>query len=78
MQKIIIALSLMTLFASGAVLANGKTNKAHLKMTGKDKAKINCVYCHNTAGIPKKKGQDVEKFYKTAYCMGKGCHAVNK
>ncbi len=76
MKKRIIAIIFIAFFISAFIGANGLTNKAHLKLKGKDDAKINCVYCHNTAKIPKKKGQDLDALYKTPYCAGKGCHPL--
>jgi uncharacterized GH25 family protein len=74
MKKLLLGIACVILFASSQVMANGKINKEHLNMTGKDKAKINCVYCHTTAKIPKKAGQDKAALYKTPSCAGKGCH----
>ena len=78
MGKLIGTIILIAFFISAAIGANGQWNKAHLKMKGKDDAKINCVYCHKDAKIPKKKGQDLEALYKTPWCAGKGCHPLPK
>jgi hypothetical protein len=76
MKKLLVAILFITMFASAVISANAPLNKTHLKMKGKGDAKINCVYCHNTAAIPKKKGQDKEALYKTPHCAGKGCHPL--
>ncbi len=76
MKKILLTLIFGTMFAATMLSANGKHNKAHLSMKGKDDAKINCVYCHKTAKIAKKKGQDLKQFDSSPYCSGKGCHPV--
>ena len=76
MKKAITAIVFITFFISAVLAANGAMNKAHLKMKGKDDAKINCVYCHVKAKIPKKKGQNLDALYKTPYCAGKGCHPL--
>ena len=78
MKKIIITIIFIILFISAVLGANSTMNKAHLKMAGKDGAKINCVYCHKEAKIPKKKGQDLEALCKTPHCAGKGCHPLPK
>ena len=76
MKRLIPGLLMTAFFVSSLVFANGKINKKHLNKTGKDGAKINCVYCHKSPGanIPKKKGQDINALYKTPYCSGQGCH----
>jgi hypothetical protein len=76
MKKALITLTFATMFITTLLFANGKMNKNHLNMKGKDDAKINCVYCHKTAKIPKKKGQDHTKHDSDPYCMGKGCHPL--
>lgn len=76
MKKILLSIVFATMFVTSLISANGKMNKSHLGMKGKDDAKINCVYCHKTAKIAKKKGQDHKQFDSSPFCMGKGCHPV--
>lgn len=76
MKKRTIAITFIAFFIGVFIGANPLMNKSHLKLKGKDGAKINCVYCHTTAKIPKKKGQDLDALYKTPYCAGKGCHSL--
>ena len=59
---------------SGLAFGNVTLNKQHKGKTGLDGDKINCVYCHKKAEIPKKKGQDMAKLKKTKFCKGSGCH----
>ena len=74
MKKILTITVLTILFAGNAIMANGTTNKPHRKLKGKADAKINCIYCHKTAGIEKKKGQDLNQLYRTDFCAGSACH----
>ena len=74
MKKIFVGTVLALMFAAGTLSANGKINKAHLGLTGKDGAKVNCVYCHTTQKVAKKKGQDKAALYKNAGCAGAKCH----
>jgi hypothetical protein len=76
MKRAILPVIFVSIFIATMLSANGKTNKSHLSMKGKDGAKINCVYCHKTAKIPKKKGQDVKKYESSPFCGGKGCHPL--
>jgi hypothetical protein len=74
MKKIVFGLALATFLASSALLATPAFNKAHKGAKGLEGAKVNCVYCHKTAKIEKKKGQDLAKLKKTKYCAMKDCH----
>ena len=76
MKRILLTLIFGTMFATAILSANGKMNKAHLSMKGKDDVKINCVYCHKTAKIQKKKGQDLTQWDSSPFCAGKGCHPL--
>ncbi len=75
MKKLFMAIMVVLMTVSVMVLANPKMNKSHVGKKGKGEAKINCVYCHKTAGIAKKKGQDVEAHKKNALCAIGKCHA---
>lgn len=78
MQKVILGIFIAIMAAGGNLAADGKNNKAHLKLTGPNNEKINCVYCHTTLKIPKKKGADLNALYKTPGCAGAKCHPVAK
>lgn len=76
MKKLLATLIFVTLFVASVLSANGKINKSHLAMKGKDDAKINCVYCHQTAKISKKKGHYTGQYDNSPFCSGKGCHPL--
>ena len=78
MKKGLSILFFAVLLFAGSVSANGKNNKAHLNAKTKDGGKINCVYCHQTAGFQKKKGQDLAVIDTHQYCAGNNCHPVKK
>ncbi|MCP4606082.1 MAG: hypothetical protein GY847_37155 [Proteobacteria bacterium] len=75
MKKLVLGVIVTILFAAAIVVGNPIINKKHSDKAGKDKAKVNCVYCHKKAAIPKKKGQDSAKLLKGEYCAIKGCHS---
>lgn len=75
-KNIVLALVLATMLIATVLSANGKLNKTHLGMKGKDDVKISCVYCHQTAKIQKKKGQDLKQFNTFSLCSSKGCHPL--
>lgn len=56
------------------LFANPKIFKIHKGKKGKNEAKINCVYCHSNAEIPKEKSNDIKAFLKGTYCASKDCH----
>jgi hypothetical protein len=74
MKKIFFFILLMSSFLATVVFSNVPFNKQHLGMTGVDKARINCVYCHKKAGIKKAKGLDVEQIKQGKYCKMGDCH----
>lgn len=77
MKQIATSLVLAVFFISAMVfaMAKGPIKEGHKDKVGLDKAKINCVYCHKTAAIAKKKGQDTKKMVKESkYCAIKDCH----
>lgn len=74
MRKTILAGVAAVLLASGLAVGNVSMNKQHKGKAGVEGAKINCVYCHTKAEIPKKKGQDIAKLKQKAQCKGSGCH----
>ena len=76
MKQSIILLILALLFISTAVFADKKLNKDHLNMKTRDGDKVNCILCHKTAGIEKKKGAPYKHLYTTRYCNGSGCHPL--
>jgi hypothetical protein len=78
MKKVFFGIIITAMLAGWNLAANGKNNKAHLKFTGQNNAKINCVYCHTTNKIQKKKGADLNALYKTPACAGEKCHPVKK
>jgi hypothetical protein len=72
MKKIVIALALIGMFISGAVLADVQLNNTH-KGKKKGDQVVNCAYCHTTGAIPKQ-GKDYAKYKTTDTCKGSGCH----
>ncbi|MCP4676058.1 MAG: hypothetical protein GY854_11240 [Deltaproteobacteria bacterium] len=87
MKKLILGAILATLFASAVVFSNPAMNKAHkgTKAGAKGDAKVNCVYCHKTAGLIKKRKAHVEdkkarpvvfKFKQVEFCKMSGCHPL--
>lgn len=74
MKKNIILLFVSIMLMSGIVLGTAKSNKSHKGKVGKDGVTINCVYCHKSAGIPKKKGLDPGSFKKGPFCYTGDCH----
>ncbi len=74
MKRFITPIVFAAILAAAVLNANPTIFKAHKGMTGKDSAKINCVYCHKTTAIPKAKGNDIEKLKKGPYCAMKDCH----
>ncbi len=74
MRTLFIALGLVVLLAGNALFANPTVFKPHKGKKGKDQARINCVYCHNKAKLPKQKAKDLAKLKKGQYCAGKDCH----
>lgn len=74
MKKLLVFILLTSSFLATVVFSNVPLNKQHLGLTGVDKARINCVYCHKKAGIEKAKGSDVEKIKEGKYCKMGDCH----
>jgi len=72
MKKLIAGIALSAMFIGAVALASVDINKTH-KGKSADGAKVNCVYCHKTAGMPKAKG-DVNAAKKNAACAKSGCH----
>ncbi len=74
MKKLLVsAVVVVSMMAGSVVLANPAIQGKH---TGKKKgeAAVNCVYCHDTAKIEKKAGQDKAALQKGASCTGSDCH----
>ncbi len=74
MKHFILTIVIAAMLIAAVLNANPVIYKPHKGMTGKDSAKVNCVYCHKTASIPKVKGNDVEKLKKAPTCAMKDCH----
>ena len=75
MKKTIFAVTVALTLICTAIFANPAMNKSHKDLIGKGGAKVNCVYCHKTAGIVKEKGKsDVEQLKKGEFCAMKDCH----
>lgn len=75
MKKLAIFAILGTaLMVSPMVFGSMDLNKKHADKTGKDGAKVNCAYCHTTAGIKKEKGLDMAALQKGDSCAMAGCH----
>lgn len=72
-RRIILAFA-AAMFMSAVVWGGAKTNKSHKGKTGADGAKISCVYCHKTAGIPKKKLENPPSTAKGPFCSTGDCH----
>ncbi len=72
MKKIIFAAAIATMFVSTMLLASVPLNKSH-KGKEKDGQKVNCAYCHKTAGA-NKEGKDYAKYKNGKFCKGSGCH----
>ena len=77
MKKTIFPLILAMVFISTVVFADKKLNKDHLNMKTHGGDKVNCILCHKTAGIEKKKGAPYKHLYTTSYCNGSGCHPLS-
>ncbi len=73
-KNTLMILTLGLFLLSTALYAGKPLNKQHKGLTGKDGAKVNCVYCHKTAGNPKTEGNDLEQLKKGPYCNSKDCH----
>ena len=73
MKKVAFGIVLASMFVATVVFGSVSLNKPHKGLKGKDDAKINCVYCHKTAGNPKD-GKDYDKYKKGPYCKMSGCH----
>jgi hypothetical protein len=73
MKKAFLGIVLVAMFVSTALFASVPINKKH-KGKELNGAKVNCVYCHKTAGIAKEGGQDNKALQKKATCKSAGCH----
>lgn len=60
-------------FSVASLMANPEIMKKH---AGKSKGgkNVNCIYCHTTAKIEKKAGQNKKALEKKPECLGSGCH----
>jgi hypothetical protein len=76
MKNFLLVLVLATMLVATVISANVKLSKTHVGMKGKDDLKIGCVYCHQTAKIQKKKGQNIKQFNALSLCAAKGCHPL--
>ena len=72
-QMFFAALLVIAAFSVANLMANPAIMKKHAGKSKGDK-KVNCAYCHNTAKIEKKAGQDVKALEKNPACLGSGCH----
>ncbi|TAL30626.1 MAG: hypothetical protein EPN93_19315 [Spirochaetes bacterium] len=72
MKKALFLLVLTAFIGTPAIFANTAINKQHSGLA-KDGTKINCAYCHTTAGLEKKAGNKAQ-MNTNAFCLGSGCH----
>jgi hypothetical protein len=72
MKKVLFLMVLTTLIGIPMIFANTAINKQHSGLA-KDGAKVNCAYCHTTAGIQKEAGNKAQ-MNTNAFCMGSECH----
>jgi hypothetical protein len=78
MKKLIFPILVIMMFISTIALADKTLNKQHINLKTRDGAKVNCILCHQTAGIPKKKGAPYKHLYTNRLCDGPGCHPLPK
>jgi len=67
------ALLIIAAFSIANLMANPEIMKKHAGKS-KDGKNVNCMYCHNTAKIEKKGGQNKQALMKKPECLGSGCH----
>lgn len=69
---VVAGLAVAITLTSVDIMASSAIGKKHTK-PGKGGAKINCAYCHQSAGIGKEKGAGDAKA-SNASCNSAGCH----